>query len=223
MASNEDGDMWLFLEEPDILKQILKSLTNVNDILACRQVCKAWRNEIESHGEFWKKVLKGQPDFISACRRGSFEAVSLYFQHGRPVHVNKSTKKGSTPLQAAAFNKKSSDSSCKITELLLKEGALVDKTSQALPVTPLFIAVDRWNVDTVKLLIQKGANVNEQGKFFTPLQLAAYGGYPKQKRYDIVKILLDSGALINYRGEYLAPLDIARQRWEREICHLLIR
>ena len=158
---------------------------------------------------------------VKSAKLGGMKSKAMA-NSGRRFSKASPTLSGSTPLQAAAFNKKTSDSSCKITELLLKEGALVDKTSQALPVTPLFIAVDRWNVDTVKLLIQKGANVNEQGKFFTPLQLAAYGGYPKQKRYDIVKVLLESGALINYRGEYLAPLDIARQRWEREICHLLI-
>ena len=66
-------------------------------------------------------------------------------------------------------------------------------------------------------------SMNRENSSHHYVQLAAYGGYPKQKRYDIVKVLLDSGALINYRGEYLAPLDIARQRWEREICHLLIR
>ncbi|KAF8239490.1 hypothetical protein L208DRAFT_1237287, partial [Tricholoma matsutake] len=62
------------------------------------------------------------------------------------------------------------------------------------------------NQEIVKLLIEKGANVNAQGGFFgNALQAAAYNG-----NQEIVKLLIEEGANVNAQGgEYGNALQAA--------------
>jgi ankyrin repeat protein len=51
-------------------------------------------------------------------------------------------------------------------------------------------------MDIVKLLLEKGADVNPQGEYSdTPLRSACFGGH-----IDIIKLLLEKGADVNVRG-----------------------
>ena len=56
--SKEDTDRWvrLFLGEPDILRNILRSLPKQKDVLNCRLVCRQWMEEIEKDQDFWERV-----------------------------------------------------------------------------------------------------------------------------------------------------------------------
>lgn len=56
--------------------------------------------------------------------------------------------------------------------------------------TPLIEAARRGHLDTVKVLVEAGADVNLQGEaWYGPLHCAAYGGH-----LDTVKYLLEHGA-----------------------------
>ena len=74
--------------------------------------------------------------------------------------------------------------------------------------TPLINAILYDQTETVKVLIDKGADVNEKGRDnFTALHWAAFYG-----KTEMVKILLSKGAEVNARSEtYGTPLTLAAQ------------
>ena len=69
----------------------------------------------------------------------------------------------------------------------------------------------------VKLLLDNGANVNEQGILnWTTLIQAVRDGYT-----DVVKVLLEHGADINIEGKWGTALDHAKDGGYNEIVQLL--
>ncbi|MBS1832979.1 MAG: ankyrin repeat domain-containing protein [Acidobacteria bacterium] len=57
--------------------------------------------------------------------------------------------------------------------------------------TPLFLAVDRGDLDAVRLLIDRGANLNVKDTFYNATPL----GWALRKKYDgIVRLLIERGA-----------------------------
>ena len=68
--------------------------------------------------------------------------------------------------------------------------------------SPLSAATYQQRLDVVRLLIERGANVNQgDNAGFTPLHLAAASGY-----LEIARVLLDAGADVNARtGEGGGP------------------
>jgi TolB-like protein len=74
--------------------------------------------------------------------------------------------------------------------------------------TTLINAILSDQMETVKLLIDQGADVNEKGSDnFTPLHWAAYYG-----KAEMARILLNKGAQVNARSEaYGTPLTLAAQ------------
>jgi len=87
--------------------------------------------------------------------------------------------------------------------------------------TPLHTAVQVANLDIIKLLINRGADVNEVKDFgVTPLHIAVYNN-----NIEIAKLLLNSGADINsigYRQDY-TPLHIAICGHNMEMIKFLIQ
>jgi len=85
--------------------------------------------------------------------------------------------------------------------------------------TPLVNAILGDQTETVKALIEKGADVNEKGSDnFTPLHWAAYYG-----KTEMVKILLSKGAQVNARSTaYGTPLTIAAQYGFTDVVKVLI-
>lgn len=93
-----------------------------------------------------------------------------------------------------------------VKALLSENPTLVDSVDDR-GSTPLHSACHGGNLDVVKFLLEKGANieaVNAGG--FTPLQLAAYGGHRQ-----VVELLLDRGAKPNVTNDQMqmAALDFA--------------
>jgi ankyrin repeat protein len=84
--------------------------------------------------------------------------------------------------------------------------------------TPLEFAIQSKRIDLVRLLIERGTNVNSKGgSGWTPLHEAAAAGNP-----DIIQLLLESGADINakdYRG--YTPLDVANRRGYKDTAKFL--
>lgn len=69
---------------------------------------------------------------------------------------------------------------------LLDEGAEVDEKGIA---GSLYFAIQRGHIEAAMLLIDRGADVNRESKFGTPLHIAARKGYT-----DVLKELLERGA-----------------------------
>lgn len=120
------------------------------------------------------------------------QKVKLLLDHG--AEVNKVAKSGRTALMIAAWNPLSAET----VRLLLASGASISAADQA-GLTPLMAAAIGNDTESVRLLINAGADVNHSGslgpnlpKGFTPLMLAAENG-----NIEAVRLLLAKGANIN--------------------------
>ncbi|GFR19820.1 ANK_REP_REGION domain-containing protein [Trichonephila clavata] len=106
----------------------------------------------------------------------------------------------------------------KVTELLIKKGADVNKANQY-EWAPLHCAAENGYTGIVNALIKKGANVNAVGKDnWTPLHYAAQMGHT-----EIVNTLIEKGAnvsAVNQNGS--APLHFAAVEGHTEIVNALI-
>lgn len=101
---------------------------------------------------------------------------------------------------------------------LLDEGA--DVNAKNFGNTALILAIENGHTDIAKLLIDRGANVNETGGLyeFQPLNLAAIYGHTA-----IVKLLIDRGADVNAKNKYgNTPLIHALHNGHTEIAKLLL-
>lgn len=80
-------------------------------------------------------------------------------------------------------------------------------------------AIERKDINVIKCLIDKGANINIKNRSQnTPLHIAIEKG-----NKEIVKLLLEKGADINAQGEYmLSPLHLAIHKESPELVRLLV-
>ncbi len=124
-----------------------------------------------------------------ALRSHNYELVRLLIKHGADVNAVRTDSW--TPLHTAACG-----SPIDIVKLLISKGANCKVGNSE----PLRIAASRDRIETAKLFIKLGANVNgrkigtpeHEGK--TPLFEAAFAGYE-----DMVKFLISKGANVNAR------------------------
>ncbi len=70
---------------------------------------------------------------------------------------------------------------------------------------------------SVKLLLDKGADINAQGRYGTALQRASEGGHEQ-----VVKLLLNKGADINARSIYGTALQVASEGGHEQVVKLLL-
>jgi len=85
--------------------------------------------------------------------------------------------------------------------------------------TPLIEAARRGHLDTVKVLVEDGADVNLQGEaWYGPLHCAAYGGH-----LETVKYLLEHGASLGVFEGHDKPLNSAAQAGRLHVATLLLR
>lgn len=83
--------------------------------------------------------------------------------------------------------------------------------------TPLIEAAGHGRVEIVKLLIDRGADVNLKGEaWYGPLHAAAMGGH-----VEVVKLLLDHGAKVNIFS-HNKPLHYAAKNGHIEVAEILI-
>jgi cytohesin len=84
--------------------------------------------------------------------------------------------------------------------------------------TPLIEAARRGHLDTVKVLVEGGADVNLQGEaFYGPLHCAAYSGH-----LETVKYLLEHGASVGLFEGHDRPLNSAAQAGHVHIAKVLL-
>ena len=128
---------------------------------------------------------------VAASLKQRVDLVELLISNGAKLDMG-SQSMGSALYQAA----KSGD--IKTTAILLGAGANVDGTGSAGESTPLLAAVESGALSVVKMLIAKGADVNQCGEFSDhryPLIAAAEKG-----RNLIIRTLLSAGADLNVTG-----------------------
>ena len=171
----------------------------------------------------------GQTPLMTAARSGSVEAAKALVSHGANVNAAE-TARGQTALMWAAANRHAS-----VVRALLEAGADINARSRTSRVrvivggegatevetggsTALFFAARSGDVESAKLLVKAGANVNET----TPdrnsvLAFAAHSGHREFTRF-----LLESGADPNAEGGGYTALHAAVLRGDADLVKALL-
>jgi len=161
----------------------------------------------------------GNTPLFMACMNGDPEFVKFLLDQGADPNIK--NKQESTAIIAAANE---SDFFEELVPLLIEKGADVrvkakDGTTVLWPlITTLGRADEQEILDTVKLVLEKGAEVDstiEGGR--TPLMFAAMMG-----NQSMVKLLVENGANVNAKSkEGEAPLNLAEKEGHQEVVKFL--
>jgi ankyrin repeat protein len=148
-----------------------------------------------------------------AAARGNNEMVGFLLFKG--ANIDTEDKGGRTALlYAMAMNY------WETAKFLLNKGASPNQKTHSpeKEITPLFVAIQAKQLDVIKLLIAKGADVNINiKKGFTPLHLAASLGND-----NVIKILIEKGATVSAKDATgLTPLDYATKNKHEGTADLL--
>ena len=168
---------------------------------------------------------RGQTALYMASSLGSAEVVRLLIDHGADVNAECADYEDGkevqwTPLHAAAY-KDHPD----IALLLLEHGANTEIRSSQNQ-TALYVASSRGLAEVVRLLINRGANVDAKCDgweefgyvMWTPLDVASYHG-----RQEIARVLLEHGADVNYQDNWgWNPLHYVSRHGFDDIARLLL-
>lgn len=141
-------------------------------------------------------------DWFAAARAGHVETVREMAEKF-PGIVNTTTYEGASALLIATEEQRND-----MVVLLLKLGAQVDLADEQ-GATPLTSAACTGAVETMKILLEKGAQIESRfgDGLSTPLHCAAHNG-----NLDCVKLLIDNGADIMAKtGKGRTALDEARK------------
>jgi ankyrin repeat protein len=158
------------------------------------------RTEIRALLKARVDVNTPQPDGTTALHwaayRDDAETIELLLRAG--ANPNAATDEGVTPLSLAC----SSDADAPTLRVLLAAGANPNLTPET-GETPLMSCARTGNLEAVKLLMARGANVNarEKGRGQTALMWAAAARHP-----EIVKTLIEGGADVQARTEVTSEL-----------------
>ena len=154
-----------------------------------------------------------------AVAQGSAEIVQILVDAGADIEAEGFM--GQTPLGLAA-----EEGATEIMQILLgkladsgtQEGE--DKQAPAIGSEALFTAIEKGDIETVRLLVEAGADVNAAAGFGgnTPLHEAVEEG-----NAEIVQILVDAGADIEAKGFMgQTPLGLAAEEGATEIMQILL-
>jgi ankyrin repeat protein len=165
------------------------------------------RTEIRALLKARVEVNAPQPDGTTALHwaayRDDAETIELLLRAG--ANANATTDAGVTPLSLAC----SSDAGAPTLRLLLASGANPNLTPET-GETPLMSCARTGNLEAVKLLIARGANINadEKGRRQTALMWAVAARHP-----EIVKALIEGGADVQARTEVTSELSYTGFRY----------
>lgn len=152
----------------------------------------------------------------TAARKGLLAEVQRFVTEGAPV--NAADRGNVTPLHEAA-----AEGHTTLVAWLLDNNADVNcrtETQRGYPgaETPLYMAVDRNQLETVRLLLVKGANPNLKSSDGTSaLDCAAFSG-----NMDLVALLVENGASVNGRGDS-NPLLMALNGRHLDVARYLVK
>lgn len=223
-------------KKAEFLKKILKAIDG-GDLNALKKVLvaggKKYMNGVsEEDGSY------GATPIAAAAAKGSYAMVALLLKMGADsnsrntkslpnlriysgavaISVKKRTKHdGQTALMIAAAS-----NNVKMVKLLLKNHARVgERISLGFSKqnrTALYMAVDAGKYDVVKILIGKGADVNDRTPDL-PLNVAVIRG-----KLNVAALLIKNGARVNeYNAQGITPLHIAAQKGYEFILNYLLK
>lgn len=144
----------------------LSNAINCNDIDKVKQII-ANKNQKYLEGTGYTYLLG------NAAERNFLDIVKILLNAGvKPNDANEILIPSETPLSRAAAK-----GYTKIVQILIAANAVIDTEWNDLEyLTPLKYAIRSENIETVKILVESGANVNETRYGFTfPLMIAAEG------------------------------------------------
>ena len=120
--------------------------------------------------------------------------------------VNYTTGHGYTPLYESVGN-----GNKEIVSILIKAGAKIDVDGDEYNGPPLVWAASKGDVDVMKLLIEKGGNINIQHKkdrsFDTPFM------QHQNKKDKAIEFLVDKEADLTMKNNFKKPLDIIAEKY----------
>ena len=145
---------------------------------------------------------EGQTALMTAARNGKTDAVRVLIRHGAKVNAAESFR-GQTPLMFAA-----GEGNTSAAEMLIEFGADLRARSKA-GFTPLLLAVRNNRPETVKFLLQHGANPDDSvpGANGAP-PTAAINIAVLNADFDLASLLLDAGANPNVRDARGYPIHV---------------
>jgi len=148
---------------------------------------------------------------IAACR-GQAEVVQMLIE--AKCDANILNKKGVCPLHCAVSNGKR-----EIVRLLLDAKAQVNVKGQKSARTPLSMAGEVNDIETCRLLLQHGANLNLTDKYgMTPLNVVC-----NRNNSEIARMFIEAGAKVNIPDRNDAyPLHYAAGNGDDDIVRLLL-
>ncbi len=150
---------------------------------------------------------------VLLCQSASL-ALAKQVTHSEPCSERKFPlhyaiwKKDDVKAQVLIKRRKNIDEPCYVNDLHFGD------------TTPLMVAVQKGNVDLIRLLIQNGVDVLGDPYNRKALHIAA-SSYDLEDRADIVEILLNAGADVNV-DDFGTPLHLAAGRGYINISRLLI-
>ena len=145
---------------------------------------------------------EGQTALMTAARNGNTDAVRVLIRHGAKVNAAESFR-GQTPLMFA-----SGEGNTAAVEMLVEFGGDIRARSKA-GFTPLLLAVRNNRLDTVKFLLEHGADANDavpganNGPPTAAINIAVLNA-----DFELASLLLDAGANPNVRDARGYPLHV---------------
>lgn len=164
----------------DTIEQIRSlNLPNTDDIL--HDFAESERSKIESLRRINATDASGQTELMRQIIRQNAEKASALIKQG--ADVNKSDSTDTSILMYAAWK------TPELVDELIRAGADYNFQNNQ-KITPLLVASDVGQIQSVEALIRAGADLNAQNSHgTTPLIFAAMGGHSR-----IARMLIDAGA-----------------------------
>lgn len=190
----------------DVAKHLIKAGANVN----AKQVNDAGVD-----------ANNGTTPLHNAAESGNVKVVKYLIEMGASVNAQKTGRydSGKTPLYEAVAKCESAET----VRLLIDNGANVNlgKTTAIefdRGKRPIHEAAGNKNIEIIKLLVEKGSQINEKdGIGQTPLHVAV-----KRNNNNVVKYLVNRGAEINANQRVRTPLIDAMREGDYEMIKFLI-
>ena len=142
-----------------------------------------------------EKAIRDETPLIIASLAGKGEIVNYLLQRG--ADINARSASGLTALHAAAYA-----GHTEIVSLLIAKGASVNDVSNRFETTPLHLASEENQVETVRALLQHGADM-------TVVEINGYSAMTQagwREYWDVVELLLANGAVcqgVDIAGDWL--------------------
>jgi ankyrin repeat protein len=130
-----------------------------------------------------EQTTRDETPLIIAALAGKGEVVNYLLQRG--ADINAKSASGLTALHAAAYAGQP-----EIVSLLVAKGAAVNDASNRFETTPLHMASEENQIETVKALLGHGADV-------TAVEINGYNATSQagwREHWDVLKLLLANGA-----------------------------